>query len=212
MLGLTVPLVHLMRRGVVVDEMRARDGRKWVLRRRDVDDARIVPEEIDGWALELCHSRGIAHLRGREATAALGRLMVHVNHRGASHYSVGVALERLALVEQTDRFIATTARRADRIAAHEYEEERRRSWWSSREGGDYQPPTLGDLDMHLRLALEMALHEEMERAALEGELALLRVAWRDAEEIAAIADDLCVPSWVAEVIRRERAVGAPPLA
>jgi hypothetical protein len=40
------------------------------------------------------------------------------------------------------------------------------------------------------LALEMALHEESERRALEGELALLEAAWRDAEQLANIADAL----------------------
>jgi hypothetical protein len=40
------------------------------------------------------------------------------------------------------------------------------------------------------IALEMALHEESERRALEGELSLLEDAWREAEEIAAIADAL----------------------
>jgi hypothetical protein len=40
------------------------------------------------------------------------------------------------------------------------------------------------------LALEMALHEESERRALEGELALLEAAWRDAEAIAGVADGL----------------------
>jgi hypothetical protein len=45
-----------------------------------------------------------------------------------------------------------------------------------------------------RLALEMALHEEHERRALEGELAELENAWREAEEIAAITDDLLVPA------------------
>jgi hypothetical protein len=43
-----------------------------------------------------------------------------------------------------------------------------------------------------RLAIEMALHEEQEQRALQGELALLEAAWRDAEEIAAIADSLLV--------------------
>jgi hypothetical protein len=46
------------------------------------------------------------------------------------------------------------------------------------------------LDPAERLALEMAMHEETERRALEGELALLAAAWREAEEIAAIADEL----------------------
>ena len=40
------------------------------------------------------------------------------------------------------------------------------------------------------LALEMALHEESERRAMDGELALLEAAWREAEEIAKIADAL----------------------
>jgi hypothetical protein len=40
------------------------------------------------------------------------------------------------------------------------------------------------------LAFEMALNEETERQALQGELAALEAAWREAEEIAAIADAL----------------------
>lgn len=45
-----------------------------------------------------------------------------------------------------------------------------------------------------RLALEMAVHEENERRALEGELAALEESWREAEEIAAISDvDLTPP-------------------
>lgn len=36
----------------------------------------------------------------------------------------------------------------------------------------------------------MALHEEAERHALEGELAALEAAWREGEEIARIADTL----------------------
>jgi hypothetical protein len=41
-----------------------------------------------------------------------------------------------------------------------------------------------------RLALEMVAHEESERAALDDELSALEAAWRDAEEIAGIADEL----------------------
>jgi hypothetical protein len=42
----------------------------------------------------------------------------------------------------------------------------------------------------------MAVHEEQERRALDGELLELERAWRDAEEIAAIADDLLVPDGI----------------
>jgi hypothetical protein len=46
----------------------------------------------------------------------------------------------------------------------------------------------------VRLALEMSLHEEQERRALEGELKLLEAAWREAEEIASISDGLLTPN------------------
>jgi predicted nuclease with TOPRIM domain len=60
----------------------------------------------------------------------------------------------------------------------------------------------------LALAVEMSLHEEQERRAMEGELADLTRAWREAEEIAAIADDLLLPDAVREAMRRLR--GEPP--
>jgi hypothetical protein len=55
-----------------------------------------------------------------------------------------------------------------------------------------------------RLALEMALHEESERRALQGELAELEKAWQDAEEIAAISDSLLVSDGVNETMARIR--------
>lgn len=51
-----------------------------------------------------------------------------------------------------------------------------------------------------RLALEMSLQEESERRALEGELESLERAWREAEQIAAIADSLLTPGDVLERI------------
>ncbi len=53
-----------------------------------------------------------------------------------------------------------------------------------------------------RLALEMASHEESERRALEGELSVLEESWRQAEEIAAIADDMFLPASVDEDLAR----------
>ncbi|MEP7000815.1 MAG: hypothetical protein ABI969_10075 [bacterium] len=53
-----------------------------------------------------------------------------------------------------------------------------------------------------RLALEMATHEESERRALEGELNVLEAAWKDAEEIASIADDMFLPPSVEEDLAR----------
>ena len=58
---------------------------------------------------------------------------------------------------------------------------------------------------HLRLAFEMAAHEESERTAMEGELAQLEADWREAEEIASIADNMFVPHAVSDFIQRHRA-------
>ena len=56
----------------------------------------------------------------------------------------------------------------------------------------------------LRLALEMTLNEDAERKALEGELAELEQAWKHAEELAAISDNLLLPESVTEWMARRR--------
>jgi hypothetical protein len=56
-----------------------------------------------------------------------------------------------------------------------------------------------------RLALEMAVHEESEERALQGELEALELAWREAEAVARIADDLFVPEAVTEWLARYHA-------
>jgi hypothetical protein len=65
-----------------------------------------------------------------------------------------------------------------------------RTFWGN--GGIGSEPSTSLLDVPLvdRLALEMAAHEETERRALEGELEELEAAWREADEIATIADAL----------------------
>ena len=56
----------------------------------------------------------------------------------------------------------------------------------------------------MKLALEMVLFEESERAALEGELEELENAWREAEDLAAISDGLIEPKgWGRERARLE---------
>jgi hypothetical protein len=61
----------------------------------------------------------------------------------------------------------------------------------------------------LRLALEMVSHEDAERRALEGELRILEDAWREAEEIAAIADDLFLPPDVSARLEEMKGVNPP---
>lgn len=50
--------------------------------------------------------------------------------------------------------------------------------------------SIASMPTYARLALEMSLHEDSERRALEGELHELEQRWKEAEEIAAISDSL----------------------
>jgi hypothetical protein len=84
-----------------------------------------------------------------------------------------------------------------------------RTFWAH--GGVGCEPRTALLEVPLadRLALEMAAHEDAERRALDGELAELAAAWREAEEIAAIADAMFLPAGVEEGVGRLRANASP---
>jgi hypothetical protein len=94
-----------------------------------------------------------------------------VNIRGGREHETRDSLELLDRTGGPDHFIAGLAR----------------VWQANGSVGIHA------LSPDLRLALEMALHEETERRAMEGELAALEGEWRLAEEIAAIADNLFAP-------------------
>lgn len=130
-------------------------------------------------------------LTGDVAIRAAGALLPSLNQRGGSADDVQRAvglLEAAGTPEQLYR------RAAELIPKHE-----RRGL--GRELGR-RKSLLKNLPSVDRLALEMAAHEETERRALEGELHLLESAWRDAEEIAAIADDMFLPASVDEELAR----------
>jgi hypothetical protein len=56
----------------------------------------------------------------------------------------------------------------------------------------------------IRLGIEMALHENAERRAMDGELTELEAAWREAERVAGIADDLLLPPHMNVFMDRHR--------
>ncbi|HEX2090876.1 MAG TPA: hypothetical protein VHG28_00685 [Longimicrobiaceae bacterium] len=131
---------------------------------------RVVWHTFDGGRVARFEVESLA-LRGPEARAVLGRAMVFVNARGASHRMVQSALELLTDAGSAEEYVRSTAARKTALGR-------------VAEGDSVVLAPTG------ALALEMALHEETERRALEGELAALEAAWREAEEIAAIADAL----------------------
>jgi hypothetical protein len=123
----------------------------------------------DGWGRTRFSETVV--LPDRHARAVLGRAMVHVNNKGASRSRVQDAVGLLADARSAEDYLRGLARGGHVLGKREDMRNRQ-------------------LAAPAALALEMALHEETERRALEGELAVLEAAWREAEEIAAIADAL----------------------
>lgn len=116
---------------------------------------------------------------GREALHAASKLLPAINERGARTEEVQSAVRIVAEVADPMRLFERYAGVPDGWVENR----------ASHPGGH----TVRDLPKEIRIALEMASHEEQERRALEGELALLHAAWREAEEIARIADDMLLP-------------------
>jgi hypothetical protein len=58
---------------------------------------------------------------------------------------------------------------------------------------DLNKATFATMHPAVRLALEMAIHEDEERRLMYGELSVLEVAWRREEKLAAIIDRIAIP-------------------
>lgn len=121
-----------------------------------------------------------ALVEGEAALSAAAKLLPAINASGARKDEVQSAVGIIEDLRDPSRLFARYTR---------FTPDLRRFRLDKREPGQ----SLIYLPKEVRLALEMATHEENERRALEGELALLEMAWQEAEEIAAIADDLFVP-------------------
>lgn len=125
-------------------------------------------------------------LRGDAAHDVLRRIVVGVNHDGASRSVVRSALR---FVESTQEPAARESREMDSThdgVLHHFM--RGLSQYEQRERSPVAHGVVGSMDPPYRIALEMALHEEDERRAMSGELGALYARWEEAERIAKIAD------------------------
>jgi hypothetical protein len=129
-------------------------------------------------------------LEGEAAVRAAGALLPLVNRRGGSAADVQRAVSIVEESESPEQLFVRAAHGLKHIHAA---------------GPSRQRSALKRVPLTTRLALEMAAHEDTERRALEGELYLLEEAWQQAEEIAAIADDMFLPQSVDAELARMRA-------
>jgi hypothetical protein len=144
----------------------------------------------------------VVDLHGNDAVRAARVLMPLVNKAGGSPSNVAAAVTHLERARSVSELFSDAARTPRESLP----------FWKRPVGG--LAPVTGpfvlanSLPTHVRLALEMALHEDDERRALEGELAELEDRWREAEEIGAIADDLLVPAPVSDALSKLRGWGS----
>jgi hypothetical protein len=173
------------------------------VRRRHLGESRISRADDGSMSLYLRFKNGSAQFEGREAERIASIVIPKVNRFGGARQAVSDAVSE---IEQSGSAEEYLARLTETAPAYERPyPTKRRSRWSGH--SDFNKYGLYSLPAHHRLALEMALHEETERRALEGELLELEIAWQEAEEIAAIADNLLLPESVEsafEELKRKR--------
>lgn len=163
------------------------------IRKNQLEHTSIVRTEDDAWALRIgLRKSGAARedhresrvllYTGRDALRAAGKLLPAVNEAGAKASEVQSAVKIVSEAGDPDQLFKRYAGRADAGAA-------------SRDayGKPFKAHHVHRFPKDVKLALEMAAHEEQERRALEGELAILEAAWHDAEQVARIADEMFLP-------------------
>lgn len=165
----------------LVARLPAKDGAVLTVQRRHVGSAQIeTGSRNGGWMLHVAHREGEHHFLGDDAIRPLGHLLAFVNGAGGNR---GQVLDAVRAIEEEDNPVSYL----ETIAA--------------RHEGSTRLEDISPVD---RLALEMATQEEVERRAMEENLAGLEQEWREAEEIAAIADNLLLPASVTSWMRGHR--------
>ena len=152
--------------------------------RHNLRSIRLLPDDDEpGFSVEVSKGMRKARIPGEGARRVAAALLPHLNGWGGAKQSVQRAVNEIEAEGHPGRFVAHVAKLGYRN-------------WRGRSGN------IASFPHSTRLALEMALHEEQERRALEGELWILEQAWKEAEEIAAISDNLLLPAGADEFFER----------
>lgn len=171
----------------------------------------IRPERDEPWRLVVRHDGGIARLAEAVGLRTAGKMLAALNFGVASNGEVNHAIAKLDAAGDREGYFSRVASLAMRThwgrvpdapdegliepAGSSFAERialqlANRSFWGRGGTGSEETTPLYRLPAVDRLALEMASNEDIERSALEGELAALAAAWKEAEDIAHISDEL----------------------
>jgi hypothetical protein len=163
---------YLMQRASLIAGRRLRDEKQI--------EVRIVQhEDAQGWALRFFGFTTPVDLTGSDALHTLTKIMPALNMMGGFWSNVSGAIAEIESAGTPQNYFRRMAEyaRVNRMSFH----------------------PIQAFPSAMRFAVEMASQEETERRALvEGELRQLEEDWREAEEIAAIADNLLIPEDVTD--------------
>lgn len=180
----------------VVAKIKAPNGDTLRVRRRHLLETTIEPGAHEPLAVNLRYAGGQTYFEGPQAMYVASRIIPAANRFGGSKENVANAVGQIEQEGSAEAFLerlASVAAITTRPKAGMSLSRRQRRY--QRWNNDWSTGVFA-MNTVQRLALEMALHEEAERAAMEGELQALEDAWREAEEIAGIADSLLLPQTV----------------
>lgn len=176
---------------------------------KHLEKSRFVPTGEPGeWELHVQYARGWSSgfttgggeklvYQGDEAMEVAGRLMARANRSGGNKQTIDRAVQRIETVGDPETFLDEAVRESERLR-------REKAGDNPKKLAKATAGSLAKLPKDIRLAIEMATHEEAERRAMEGELEILEAAWKQAEEIAGIADSLLLPTEVEEFVTAEK--------
>lgn len=178
-------LLELARRWATRVSIRFPDGSVEKVHAGQVDF--LNPSEASPLGLRVRRKKDVVEIHGKDARAVAGKIVPLVNRGGARLPVVRDAVSMMGDVGGPETFLQETWGKGRPRPGSSI------GWTLTL---DRKGAMFGALSPVSRIALEMALHEEQERRALEGELVELKAAWRNAEEMAQISDNLLVPEEV----------------
>ncbi len=170
------------------------------VRRRHLAESAISTTPDGTLGLHLRFKNGAAGFSGAEAERIASIILPKVNRFGGRKADVADAVRLIEYLGDSERFLQDVGRRSPGMTKSMTDGVSPRK--AKTRQNEFNKYGLFSLPASQRLAVEMALHEETERRALEGELAELERAWADAEEVAGIADNLLVPDVVEAQFRK----------
>jgi hypothetical protein len=191
-------------------KLKTDEGRVIKLNNHQLQSVVMVPPAASpeaAWRIMIGSKKKEMVFRGPEAERLAAVIVPKLNSAGGSAANVQAAVKHLEERGGPEGFLQSDVLDPRATGTHIAAARGRRAVKARGPGGE---PVLyvARLPTPTRLAIEMALHEEQERRALEGELKALEAAWREAEQIAAIADDLLLPSNTDSFLEKHRKTGS----